>query len=736
MEDKTPNPNLNNNDLNLFKEEVLTQIKELETKITAQITSKESKLNNDYIEFTDKMNLLINNNKTMVSDLVTQKLKIEKITELETFKNKVDGMLITHEVRIKNAVDEIEKIKTKYDKIISDNLYVSGFIGNSCQFRNLSEYLSYNISEVSKMKLERDQFKRELKDQKSKIEGLMKTIIKLNDNSVKLCNKYTDNKQEEFRKLLQVTETELNQKSMQMRTQVVQFQSNNEKNTNDLKNEFNKLLEMKNEFNDLINEKYEIFDKKHNELNDKIINNSENIDINKNKAEKLNEDIKVVDKSVKDLAFNVRNFYCVNNRLAELLEKLGANPSKSEIAKLIFGTATNNMNNEKNKILSVSPQPKRRKYNNMNIDSFRNALDDIPIMRNINYNNNMNDKMVNVNMSPKKNTIIGLKKMCDDDNNNLDSDNSSIIEADIKNNKNNNNIKSKKSTKTVIKNNLTEISDNSKLNIRTNSKDNTINKTNISIKDTIKKEENTINIDNLRDKIKENNITQKISSTPRTVISSQNNIIDINNGNTNRSNKVQFPVLTLGGREENTLEEVKMTNLSSSIIRNNSESNQNKNNIIMVINNENNKKSYNKNFMKKADMELEQDKQACKIVALKLPETTLMEPVINIIKKKRENQRKKYDVVNSLINDYRAKLFAKAHSPEAKIDLTNEILDIPKKVTQAFGRTTYTFYFKRDAIDCANANKNINNFGYKGPKKKYKFTNNKKNDIGSYVSIK
>ncbi len=736
MEDKTPNPNLNNNDLNLFKEEVLTQIKELETKITAQITSKESKLNNDYIEFTDKMNLLINNNKTMVSDLVTQKLKIEKITELETFKNKVDGMLITHEVRIKNAVDEIEKIKTKYDKIISDNLYVSGFIGNSCQFRNLSEYLSYNISEVSKMKLERDQFKRELKDQKSKIEGLMKTIITLNDNSVKLCNKYTDNKQEEFRKLLQVTETELNQKSMQMRTQVVQFQSNNEKNTNDLKNEFNKLLEMKNEFNDLINEKYEIFDKKHNELNDKIINNSENIDINKNKAEKLNEDIKVVDKSVKDLAFNVRNFYCVNNRLAELLEKLGANPSKSEIAKLIFGTATNNMNNEKNKILSVSPQPKRRKYNNMNIDSFRNALDDIPIMRNINYNNNMNDKMVNVNMSPKKNTIIGLKKMCDDDNNNLDSDNSSIIEADIKNNKNNNNIKSKKSTKTVIKNNLTEISDNSKLNIRTNSKDNTINKTNISIKDTIKKEENTINIDNLRDKIKENNITQKISSTPRAVISSQNNIIDINNGNTNRSNKVQFPVLTLGSREENTLEEVKMTNLSSSIIRNNSESNQNKNNIIMVINNENNKKSYKKNLMKKADMELEQDKQACKIVALKLPETTLMEPVINIIKKKRENQRKKYDVVNSLINDYRAKLFAKAHSPEAKIDLTNEILDIPKKVTQAFGRTTYTFYFKRDAIDCANANKNINNFGYKGPKKKYKFTNNKKNDIGSYVSIK
>jgi hypothetical protein len=730
MEDKSPN--LNNNDLNIFKEEILTHLRELETKITAQITSKESKLNNDYVDFTDKMNSLIDNNKNVVSDLVSQKIKIEKISELEAFKNKVDSMVITHEVRIKNAIDEIEKIKTKYDKIVSDNLYVSGFIGNSCQFRNLSEYLSYNISEVSKMKLERDQFKRELKDLKSKLDGLMKTVITLNDNSVKLCNKYTDNKQEEFQKLLQVHEQELNQKNLQMRTLVVQFQSDNEKNTKSLKEEFNKLLEMKNEFNNLINEKYETFEQKHDELYKKVINNSLNIETNTDKTEKLNEEIKVVDKNVKDLAFQVRNFYCVNNRLAELLEKLGANPSKSEIAKLILGTV-NNRTNEKTKTISVSPQPKRRK-NNMNMDLFKNALDDIQIVKNIDYNTN--DKMINVNISPKKNyNIIGLKKMNDDDNN-FDSDNSSIIETDIKNNKNNNiKLSSKQLYKNDIKPILTE-NNITKVNNKNNLENNNFKKANNAIKDKNKKEDNMINIDNLRDKIKESSITEKISSTSRTIISASKQV-DVNNENTNRSNKVKFPILTLGGREENTLEEIKVANLSSSIIRYNSESNQNKNDIIMVINNENSSKQNNKkNMMKKADLELEQDKQACKIVSLKLPETTLVEPVYNIIKKKKENQRKKYDVVNSLINDYRAKLFSKVHSPDAKIDLTNEILDIPKKVTQAFGRTTYTFYFKKDAIDCANANKNINNFGYKGSKRRYKFQNNKKNDIGSYVSIK
>ena len=80
------------------------------------------------------MNSYISNNKEMVSDLVFQKLKFEKITELETFKNKVDDMLITH----KNIIKDIGRLKTKYDKIVKDNLYVSGFIGNSCQFRNVS----------------------------------------------------------------------------------------------------------------------------------------------------------------------------------------------------------------------------------------------------------------------------------------------------------------------------------------------------------------------------------------------------------------------------------------------------------------------------------------------------------------------------------------------------------------------------------------------------------------------
>ena len=360
------NPNKNNNDLNIFKEEILSQIKELEKKLTTQIFNKESKLNQDYQEFTSKINSLIVNNKEMVSNLVSQKLKLEKISELESFKNKVDDMLITHEVRIKNSIEDIERMKTKYDKIITDNLYVSGFIGNSCQFRNISEYLAYNISEVSKLKLEREQYKKDMKEVKNKLDGTMKNMISLNDNSVKLCNKYTDNKQEEFRKLLETTQTELNHKSMEMKAMIVQFHNESDIKINNLKKEFNKLLDMKDDFNNLIEEKYISFVKKYEELNEKVNQSNENMDNTNKKLDDANEQIINLDKSIKELSFQVRNYYCVNNKIAGLLEQLGANPSNSEIAKLLLGIPGNSINAEEKKTnkallsMSVSPQSKRK----------------------------------------------------------------------------------------------------------------------------------------------------------------------------------------------------------------------------------------------------------------------------------------------------------------------------------------------------------------------------------------
>ena len=196
MSEISPNPNLS--EINFFKNEIYGQIRELEKKINLKLNNTENKITTEFETFTTKVNTLMEKNKEMVLSVVDSKLKLDKISELEKFKNKVEGMVVTHDLRIKNNMDEILQMKLKYDRIITDNLYVSGFIGPTCQFKNLSEYLLYNISEFSKVKMEKEQLKRETKDLKIKLDGLTKNMITLNNNSVQLCNQYTDNKQKEF----------------------------------------------------------------------------------------------------------------------------------------------------------------------------------------------------------------------------------------------------------------------------------------------------------------------------------------------------------------------------------------------------------------------------------------------------------------------------------------------------------------------------------------------------------
>ena len=257
-------------ELNTFKEELLKRMREFETKMTSQITNKELTLNADYQAFTSKINVLMNNNKEMISAITSQKVKFDKISELESFKNKTDSMLITHEIRIKNNIDEIEKIKTKYDKIISDNLYVSGYIGNSCQFRNLAEYLNFNIAEVSRLKMEKDQLKRDIKDIRNKFDGIMKSMVNMNDNTAKLCNNYTDTKQEYFQIQLNNAIKEVNQKSMDMRVVMQKFQNESDQKIVEIREEVNKLIKSESNLNNVVNDNFYICDRQHEEMKKNI----------------------------------------------------------------------------------------------------------------------------------------------------------------------------------------------------------------------------------------------------------------------------------------------------------------------------------------------------------------------------------------------------------------------------------------------------------------------------------
>ena len=680
-----------------FKESILKNLHDLETKLTSTLSNKVLILNKEYESIKEKMNLFEENNKDLITSLVEQKLKAEKITELESFKNKVDGMLITHSIRIKNSLDDISKIKTKYDKIISDNLYIPGFIGSSCQFKNLSEYLSYNISEFSKVKIEKEQMKKDIKALKVKMDGMMKNIVTLNDNTVKLCNIYTDNKQQEFRNSLESAKKDLNQKSLDMRTMIIQSKNDLEKKEEILRNDFNKLLSMKSELIDMINEKYLNFEKKNVELSEQIMKNYENIEIHQKQLDIKDEEIKNLNKKNKDLSDQINYYRNEINKVIILLRRIKDNPYKNELSKYILSISTSTNNKEGNKNITGSP----KKLNNRNIKLDNELTTDESI---VNKNENNIKIIKNKTFSPKKKKIFNKLELPKKTIQDLNSESSkgSMIEED--------------ENKIIVENKRNENSNN---NIKE------------AINDSIKENKEKDIKEKVKENLKENiktNIKERLKKTLELKINTPRDIYKkIEKKNTVNIKISNLPLLLLESNEENTYDGRLKMNFKTENENNEFENNKNiKKDLKLLFDNNNKIKVYkHRNSLKKGDTKLKQDKNICKIVDLSLPLNSITQNAINNSNNSNEIANKtKLNMVNSLINNYRAKLFSRTHSPDENI----EILDIPKKVTQAFGRTTYNFYFKKDAIDCSSANKNINNFGYESLISPYNFKKNKKNN--------
>lgn len=201
---------------------------------------------------------IIEENKRIFECFLQQKYQLDKLETLEKVVNKCNDSLVSHEIRISNNKNELGAITAKYDKIVLDNLYVQGFIGPSCQYKNLASYIKNSVTDFSKMKIDNENVKRETKDFKVKLETATKNITNLIDGAVLRCNNYTDNRINDFHMILENKIKELNEKNMDMRMKNIQFQSKLEQQIKDLKAEYEeKMLKQKDEISQTLSNKVE-----------------------------------------------------------------------------------------------------------------------------------------------------------------------------------------------------------------------------------------------------------------------------------------------------------------------------------------------------------------------------------------------------------------------------------------------------------------------------------------------
>ena len=207
-----------------IKNDIISDMRKMENKLLEQINKKWYDIETTNNGLLNKVNLMMDNNKQMFESITLQKLKLDKVADMSSFKNRIDPMITTHEIRINSIMDEIFSFKSKYEKIINDNLTVPGYIGPNSQYKSLSEYLSTLIDDYSKMKNDKEKMKIDVKDCKSKIDNYIKNIVSLNDNAVVRSNEFTENKAKNIIEYINKLMDNEEKKNLEMRNEITENQ--------------------------------------------------------------------------------------------------------------------------------------------------------------------------------------------------------------------------------------------------------------------------------------------------------------------------------------------------------------------------------------------------------------------------------------------------------------------------------------------------------------------------------
>ena len=335
----------NNNNENLIKEEFLKNMREFEEKWMKILDIKEFQLQKQITDLKEDSENIFQRSKAILDNYSAHKVNESIINDFATFKNKVNDMLVTHEIRINNNIKDISNFSSKFDKIISDNIFIPGFIGPSCQYKTLSDYINSNIEEMNRMKVEKEVIKKEQKEYKIKIESFIKQMVLLNETSMIQNKEYTNSKQKDYELLLDGKLQPLNDKIFRFYELSSQFQSTVEKDIKLFREHLDKIKE---ELIENIKEKEENLKKNLDELHKKIVLNIQDIGINKNKIIGMKSDLDEINKSYDKL-----------------------NTSINEINKEINLLKNNNNNNgiQRNNII------KGRRQSMINFTAFKNNID-------------------------------------------------------------------------------------------------------------------------------------------------------------------------------------------------------------------------------------------------------------------------------------------------------------------------------------------------------------------------
>ena len=334
------NPDMNNikQDLLFFKNDILKDIRKIEEKLNLKLT-EQSVVNSEQYEAYEKKLDILDTKLTQVNAIMSDSFNLgEKFNKFQKFKSKAEDNLFSLNSRVITMQRESKDSIIKIEKIIDENLKYPGVIGKNSKFSNFRFFVDFvvnNIKLLNDFKEEiqnydfnefKNKVNSDLRDFRFVINDNYKNSRKLIENNIKDFNSKLSSIINDNNKKFEENEDKFKDLKAKVSDYLIEYQSKfseiekalNERYLEQI-NEINELKNMSKKFIDDIekvkhslkkNEKFIEFIKTNirinnnnisNNINNNINNNNNNYNINRNNINNIiNDNITAFDNNNKN----------------------------------------------------------------------------------------------------------------------------------------------------------------------------------------------------------------------------------------------------------------------------------------------------------------------------------------------------------------------------------------------------------------------------------------------------
>ena len=191
-------------DIMKFKDEVLKDFKEFKKNFDEKYQTINNEIKDSLDLFNNKLSSFNSKLLEISSQIITDNISKEKISELVAFQKKAESIMISNKNKIIMNNEVTENRINYIEKLLKSSVLFPGLIGTNCKYKYLSEFVEYIYKQIIGLNESKEKSNQDFRVFKSKVENFMgATKIKVENMRNELIFITSDKTQKSEEKIIQ-----------------------------------------------------------------------------------------------------------------------------------------------------------------------------------------------------------------------------------------------------------------------------------------------------------------------------------------------------------------------------------------------------------------------------------------------------------------------------------------------------------------------------------------------------